>query len=97
MVLSNYYQFWSHSIVGLICLPVTQEITGSNPVETAKFIIYVGVDMSASKEQILKPVCPYCKTEMKPKYFSGYYESFSMWKCLCKRIQRAKVLKGAWA
>jgi transposase-like protein len=53
--------------------------------------------MSETKETIVKPVCPYCKAEMKPKYYTGYYESFSMWACLCKRIQRAKVLKGAWA
>jgi len=49
------------------------------------------------KETVAKPVCPYCKTEMKPRYFQGYYESFSMWKCACKRIQGEKVLAGAYA
>ena len=53
--------------------------------------------MSETKETIVKPVCPYYKAKMKPRYYTGYYESFSMWACLCKRIQRAKVLKGAWA
>lgn len=30
-----------------------------------------------------KPVCPYCRTEMEPVNYWGYYESFSMWDCSC--------------
>ncbi len=50
-----------------------------------------------SKEQIVMPVCPYCKVEMEPYFFMGYYDEFSMWGCDCDKIPDAKVIRGAYA
>ena len=44
-----------------------------------------------------KPVCPFCNTAMKAKYFTGYYESFPMWTCKCKKIPGSKKMYGNWA
>jgi hypothetical protein len=33
------------------------------------------------------PTCPCCKTEMKPKVFGGYYESFTFWGCMCTETE----------
>lgn len=49
------------------------------------------------KEPVVMPVCPFCKTTMLPKYFSGYYESFSMWECDCSEIPGAEEVSGAYA
>lgn len=53
--------------------------------------------MSEEKEPVVMPVCPHCKTEMLPRYFSGYYESFSMWVCECEEIPGAKEERGSFA
>jgi hypothetical protein len=53
--------------------------------------------MSEAKEPVVLPVCPFCKTTMRPQYFSGYYESFSMWECDCSEIPGAKEVSGAYA
>ena len=52
--------------------------------------------MKTSKEPVVMPVCPFCKTSMSPRYFSGYYESFSMWKCECEKIPEAKEVLGEY-
>ena len=44
-----------------------------------------------------KIVCPHCETEMKPEYFTGYYESFPMWTCACKVIPGSRIRAGAYA
>ena len=46
---------------------------------------------------ILRPVCPHCKTEMKPRHFEGYYESFPCWECKCEVIPGATVIAGSYS
>ena len=53
--------------------------------------------MNKQKQPVAMPVCPFCKSTMTPKYFTGYYESFSMWKCNCKKIPRAEAVFGSYA
>jgi hypothetical protein len=48
-------------------------------------------------EPVVMPVCPYCKTAMRPEYFVGYYESFSDWVCECEKIPGAKEVRGSFA
>ncbi len=48
------------------------------------------------KEKVVMPVCPYCKVAMKPRHFRGYYESFYMWECKCKKVPGAKEKSGAF-
>lgn len=48
-------------------------------------------------EEIAMPHCPYCKVAMTPKYFTGYYESFSMWECDCSEIPGAEESHGCYA
>lgn len=31
-----------------------------------------------------RPVCPFCKKEMTPEHYEGYYESFIYWGCDCE-------------
>jgi transposase-like protein len=52
--------------------------------------------MSEEKE-IVMPVCPFCKTEMRSVYFRGYYESFPMWECGCEEIPGSEESRGAYA
>jgi transposase-like protein len=52
--------------------------------------------MEQNKE-IEMPVCPFCKAEMEPQYFHGYYESFSMWACDCEEIPGAHETHGSFA
>lgn len=52
--------------------------------------------MSEEKE-IVMPVCPFCKAEMKAYYFHGYYESFPMWECECEEIPGAKGIAGSYS
>ena len=47
--------------------------------------------------EMKKLVCPHCSTEMKPEYFTGYYESFPMWSCGCKIIPESRICAGAYA
>ena len=53
--------------------------------------------MSEKIEPIVMPVCPYCKTAMRPQYFSGYYESFPMWECECEEMPGAEETSGSFA
>lgn len=53
--------------------------------------------MSEQMEPVVMPVCPYCKTVMRPQYFSGYYDTFSSWVCECKEIPGEEEVRGAWA
>jgi len=55
------------------------------------------VNDKVKKEKPEMPVCPSCKAKMRPSYFHGYYESFSMWKCDCKKIPGAKSVRGSYA
>jgi hypothetical protein len=48
-------------------------------------------------EEVVLPVCPYCKTEMRPQYFNGYYERFPMWACACSEIPDAEQINGCYA
>lgn len=47
--------------------------------------------------QIILPVCPYCKTTMKPFDFRGYYDSFVGWECMCSTIPNAEIQAGQYA
>jgi transposase-like protein len=49
------------------------------------------------EKEIKMPVCPFCKSEMSPIYFHGYYESFPMWECKCEEIPGSEVSRGAYA
>jgi len=53
--------------------------------------------MTEEIEPIVMPVCPCCKTIMRPRYFVGYYESFSMWVCECEEIPGAEEERGSFA
>ena len=44
-----------------------------------------------------KPVCPFCKSEMNPKNYKGYYESFGYWGCDCLEFPGASTFAGAYA
>ena len=46
---------------------------------------------------VLRPVCPHCSTEMEPRHFVGYYESFSFWECGCESIPAATVAAGSYS
>jgi hypothetical protein len=48
-------------------------------------------------EPVVMPVCPFCKTAMRPQYFHGYYDSFPMWECECEEIPGAEAVRGAYA
>ena len=48
-------------------------------------------------EPVVMPVCPYCKTAMRPEYYVGYYESFTDWVCECEEIPGAEEVRGPWA
>lgn len=52
---------------------------------------------TSQKGPILMPVCPHCRTEMRPEYFTGYYESFAMWQCECYEIPSAEEVRGCYA
>ena len=41
-----------------------------------------------------KPVCPYCKTEMWPVRYVGYYDEFCCWSCNCHDLPDAKKERG---
>ena len=56
--------------------------------------IEVVVDDQAT--ETCSPVCPYCKTEMKPISFSGYYDEFNFWQCECEDIPNAKKEYGEY-
>ena len=47
--------------------------------------------------EVVLPVCPFCKTEMRPQYFNGYYERFPMWACACSEIPDAEQINGCYA
>ena len=53
--------------------------------------------MSEQIEPTVMPTCPFCKTMLRPMYFSGYYESFPMWECECEEIPGAEETSGAFA
>ena len=44
-----------------------------------------------------KPVCPYCRTEMKPVNFIGYYDEFHCWWCECSELPGAEKQRGQYA
>lgn len=48
-----------------------------------------------------KPTCPVCVTEMQPRYFVGYYESFVCWTCECTSTEivppGSTVMAGAYS
>ena len=53
--------------------------------------------MSELIEVVAMPVCPYCKTAMRPQYFTGYYDSFPCWACECDKLPDAEEVRGAYA
>jgi hypothetical protein len=53
-------------------------------------------NMTAEVKEVVMPVCPYCKVEMRPRHFRGYYESFYMWECECEKVAGAKEKSGAF-
>jgi hypothetical protein len=44
-----------------------------------------------------KPVCPHCNTEMRARYFVGYYEKFSFWACDCEVIPGSTIEAGSYS
>lgn len=52
--------------------------------------------MTMESKEVAMPVCPYCKVEMRPRHFRGYYESFYMWECECDKVPGAEELPGAY-
>ncbi len=49
-------------------------------------------------KEIKKPVCPYCKEEMKAYKYGGYYDAFDYWACDCERVpDDAEVHRGEYA
>jgi transposase-like protein len=52
---------------------------------------------SIEEPPIVMPVCPYCKTEMTPFDYRGYYDSFVGWECLCAKIPNAEKQTGRYA
>ena len=48
-------------------------------------------------EPVKMPVCPYCRTEMKPFDYKGYYDAFCGWECKCVEIPKAEKQFGAYA
>jgi hypothetical protein len=53
--------------------------------------------MEKETEQISMPVCPYCKTELTPFNYRGYYDSFMGWECQCDEIPNAEKSYGQYA
>jgi len=45
----------------------------------------------------LVPVCPYCQAAMRPRYYEGYYDSFSFWACDCEVLPDATMSAGAYS
>ena len=45
----------------------------------------------------MKPVCPHCKTELKPFRFEGYYDEFVGWFCQCRDLPKAVEMSGHYA
>lgn len=43
------------------------------------------------------PICPICKSVMKPQNYCGYYDSFSYWECDCQEFPDARTWRGAYA
>lgn len=47
------------------------------------------------------PICPCCNTELAPRVFSGYYDSFTCWTCICTDadtlIPGATILAGGYS
>ena len=44
-----------------------------------------------------KPVCPYCRTEMKPVKYVGYYDEFHCWWCECSELPGVTEQRGQYA
>jgi protein gp37 len=42
------------------------------------------------------PTCPYCKQQLQPLYYEGYYDHFSYWGCQCKELPNAKEWQGLY-
>ena len=43
------------------------------------------------------PICPFCKTEMEPVNYEGYYDSFSYWACECEEFPNVEKSYGEYA
>jgi hypothetical protein len=46
---------------------------------------------------VVMPCCPFCKAEMKPFDYRGYYDSFFGWECNCVEIPNAEIQCGRYA
>jgi hypothetical protein len=49
----------------------------------------------------VKPMCPYCKTEMFIAKFNGYYDTFQHWDCKCSgdfpdKVKPENVCQGMY-
>lgn len=47
-------------------------------------------------KELVMPICPYCKKEMTPYKYTGYYEDFSYWDCDCETIKNETVWHGSY-
>lgn len=52
------------------------------------------LDIEASR--LVMPICPYCKTEMNPFKYTGYYDSFFGWECECEEIPNSEEQHGEY-
>jgi tRNA(Ile2) C34 agmatinyltransferase TiaS len=43
-----------------------------------------------------KPVCPFCKKELTPEQYKGYYDSFDYWGCDCDKLPDSKKWHGSY-
>lgn len=43
------------------------------------------------------PKCPYCKVQLRPVAFKGYYDEFDCWECDCRDIPGAVEQRGGYA
>ena len=44
-----------------------------------------------------KLICPYCKDELDPINYHGYYEKFACWICDCDEFKEVRRVKGQYA
>lgn len=67
----------------------------NNPEEMSAAALESGAASELVKVRL--PKCPYCKAEIRPVKFDGYYDGFYCWKCDCTDIPGAVEERGNYA
>ena len=49
-----------------------------------------------SNNAVVKPVCPYCKKEMKVIRYNVYYDEIVYWGCECQKRDLEKYVEVEW-